>query len=341
MEKFDSKNYLYGIKSYVFDNLKLFENNSKSIKLSNDKSAKILFGIYDLDENKIYKIGTEKDDIISVENIFLDRVIEAKNGINIVLNSLKFSNSFDGQMVCLKEKQYVFLNKNLDYVFGDENIKSKNKKPQTMQQKIEFLAYFCAKLFCSLDLEDIKFLSTDCYFDKNQNIIVCFLTLKILSDENEVLKVLTKDYNHRLKTSIAEIKKQKQLELKQENLDDLEEVKSPQNFYYSRKAVPFLSVDAVVMQFVVSLCLFNKNESASVQEITKSLNQKLETNEKFKAILNRVIKGISKFKESEIQTILDKFLTKNEELELNKKGNKYFVKNFGKNYERIKMLSTY
>ncbi|MBR1925479.1 MAG: hypothetical protein IJ837_01325 [Clostridia bacterium] len=340
MEKFDAKNYLYGIKSYVFDNLKLFESDLKSIKLSGDKTAKILFGFYDLNEEKIYKIGTGKGDIISVQNIFCDRAIEAKNSINIVLNSLKFSNSFDGQVVCLKEKQYVFLNKNLDYVFGDENIKSP-KNPQTMQQKIEFLAYFCAKLFCSLNLEDIKFLNTDCYFDKGKNIIVCFLTLKILSEQNEVLKVLTKDYNHRLKISLKEIKNQKELKLKQENLDDLEEEKNPQNFYYSRKSVPFLSVDAVVMQFVVSLCLFNKSEKVGVQEITKSLNQKLETNEKFKTILNRVIKGLNEFKESDIQTILDKFLSKNEELELSKKQDKYFVKNFGENYERIKKFSTY
>ena len=342
MKKFDSKNYLCGIKSYIFENLKIFESNFKSIKFSQKNNARILFGIYDLTEDKIYKIGTGKEDILSVENIFSNRVLDAKNGVKFVLNTLDFSNNFDGQAVYLNDRQYIFLNKNLDYVFGDEKIKSlKNKKPQTNQQKIEYLAYFCANAFKLLNLDKIKFLSTDCFLDQKQNVLVCYLNLNVMCDEDEVIKVLAEDYKHRLKNSLSEVKKQKELELKQENLDDLEEKTNPQNFYYSRKPIPFLSVDAVVMQFVVSLCLYNKKEMADVKTITKLLNQKLKTNEKFKAILNRIIKGLNEFNESEIQVILDKFLTKNEELELGKIGDKYFVKSFGKNYERIKKLFTY
>lgn len=103
--------------------------------------------------------------------------------------------------------------------------------------------------------------------------------------------------------------------------------------FYSRKLAVFPSVEAVVMQFIVSLCLYNTSQKKSVNEITYALNQKLKTNQKFKEILNRVINGITEFQEEEVESVLNSFLEQNDEIVLGCEKGLYYVKEYGKNYE--------
>ena len=107
------------------------------------------------------------------------------------------------------------------------------------------------------------------------------------------------------------------------------------NIYYARKLATFPSVEAVVMQFVVSLSLWNQNEKKSLEEITFAINQKLGTNQEFKTILQRVIPNLEEFSEAEIESVLNSFLEQNEEIVLGLKNNLYFVKEYGKNYEKV------
>ena len=114
------------------------------------------------------------------------------------------------------------------------------------------------------------------------------------------------------------------------NFDDVE-----QTCFYSRKLATFPSIEAVVMQFVVSLKLFNKTKKASLDEILNSLNEKLETSPKFLEVFQRIIKDFKKFNEGFLENVLNSFLKPNDEIELGFENGFYFVKNYGKNYERI------
>ena len=105
--------------------------------------------------------------------------------------------------------------------------------------------------------------------------------------------------------------------------------------YYSRKLKTFPSVEAVVMQFIVSLSLFNKEQKKSLEEITFSINQKLKTNTQFKEILRRVIPNLDEFKKEEIESVLNSFLEDNDEIVLGLKNNLYFVKEFKSSYEKL------
>ncbi len=108
-----------------------------------------------------------------------------------------------------------------------------------------------------------------------------------------------------------------------------------QNYYYSRKLATFPSVEAVVLQFVVSLSLYNYEERKSLEEITYAFNQKLKTNSQFKTILRRVIPNVEELSNEEMESILSNFLESNEEIVLGLKNGMYYVKEYGKNYERI------
>lgn len=114
------------------------------------------------------------------------------------------------------------------------------------------------------------------------------------------------------------------------NFEDVE-----QTCFYSRKLATFPSIEAVVMQFIVSLKLFNKTKKASLNEILNSLNEKLETTPQFLEVFKRVIKDFEKFDKSFLEHVLNSFLEQNEEIELGLENDLYFVKNYGKNYERI------
>ncbi len=107
------------------------------------------------------------------------------------------------------------------------------------------------------------------------------------------------------------------------------------NHYYSRKLAIFPSIESVVMQFVVGLCLYNENQQKPLDEITFMINRKLETSEKFRKILDRVLPGIQEFSNDEMESVLNSFLFPNEEIVLGVKNGLYFVKEYGDNYERI------
>ncbi len=105
-----------------------------------------------------------------------------------------------------------------------------------------------------------------------------------------------------------------------------------EDVYYSRKLATFPSVEAVVMQFVVSLCLYNKEQKASADEICFLINQKLKTNQNFKSILQRVIPKLEEFSLMEMESILSSFLEDNDEIILGKQKDMFYVKTYGKNY---------
>lgn len=115
------------------------------------------------------------------------------------------------------------------------------------------------------------------------------------------------------------------------------EEKEENRCYYSRKLATFPSVEAVVMQFIVSLSLYNQQERKTLEEITFSINQKLQTNNQFKTILKRVIPSLEVFQETEIESVLNSFLQVNDEIVLGFEKGFYFVKEYGKNYEKIEM----
>lgn len=107
-----------------------------------------------------------------------------------------------------------------------------------------------------------------------------------------------------------------------------------EHVYYSRKLAVFPSVESVIMQFVVSLCLYNKMQKASADEICFLINQKLKTNNNFKNILQRVIPNLEEFSVMEMESILSSFLEENNEIVLGKHKDMFFVKEYGKNYEK-------
>ena len=108
-----------------------------------------------------------------------------------------------------------------------------------------------------------------------------------------------------------------------------------ENCYYTRKLTTFPSVEAVVMQFIVALCLYDKNQKRTINDILIALNQKMQNVVEFKNIINRVIPNLEKFESYQIESVLSSFLIPNNELILGVSGDLYFVKEYGENYEKV------
>lgn len=272
--------YRYGKLSYVVDNLISYKGSlSKHFSLVNDKKVSyVLVGILDINDGKRepHFLGNGPDDIVDVEVVPENySIFNTKN--NSVIDTIMYNDIEsrgtrrivklgDGRVFELKESDETVFNDE-DYLFGDTIPEDLGKELIVDPPLTNWCDYVSIK--GSFDTSYFSNSGGFGFLYKDAGIIAFFEDGTVEINDNQLVKILTDDYNHRLIRTLSEASDEEAFLDYKKQIDDYKEFTNPESVTYelNYSALDGLDEYTYTGLFTLSLVFKQKNKKHLLEDL--------------------------------------------------------------------------